>query len=552
MCCSGPKWKREDVPDHKFDFIDVAEFRDTGCFTRSRYILLYVLFLKSFLVYISDLYTAIIILASDKWNNVILANNSEMIPFKIGKWIFTGCIIMSFLLLLWEAKKARAIIRSRDISYAFTNVMANNHYSLKSYNHFSFFCQINNSKKTKDDLAFFVFFTFKGWKRLVLADAPRQVINAVTLYSFGKALNFTTDISAYIDGSWIKATVLITMCFTVVVWAGSAVLLLIAAILYVPLLCYIQGNLKEYCCHKIDKRIAEMMKKKTRKRLLQEAALARKEAAGDYSHLKDKKGNYKQKPTAQPTLPKIDLFENDSPYGNDRKGGSYSDVSLRKEPLYYQNTPTPRHAYPPATAGWNGRPDGPQPQLSYGYDERSEVGYAGSVHSMDRLVQTPSAENHNDFYLSKAPSYRSQTSLNDSKARPWESHMDIPPVPQYEGDQSHQPQYFNDYAQHQHSNGRRSPGPNDMNRNSGRRSPGPNLLDYQQFGSQGQIGYAEEEYQPVNRRQLFEQTGHDRQASYGTAYGGTEQRPESAYDLGDYYASDQPQDYNQQQAPYRR
>jgi len=162
MCCSGPKWKREDVPDHKFDFIDVAEFRDTGCFTRSRYILLYVLFLKSFLVYISDLYTAIIILASDKWNNVILANNSEMIPFKIGKWIFTGCIIMSFLLLLWEAKKARAIIRSRDISYAFTNVMANNHYSLKSYNHFSFFCQINNSKKTKDDLAFFCFLHVQG------------------------------------------------------------------------------------------------------------------------------------------------------------------------------------------------------------------------------------------------------------------------------------------------------------------------------------------------------------------------------------------------------
>jgi hypothetical protein len=29
--------------------------------------------------------------------------------------------------------------------------------------------------------------------------------------------------------------------------------LVAAALLYVPLLCYIQGNLKEYVCHKVDK-----------------------------------------------------------------------------------------------------------------------------------------------------------------------------------------------------------------------------------------------------------------------------------------------------------
>lgn len=34
------------------------------------------------------------------------------------------------------------------------------------------------------------------------------------------------------------------MLFTLVIWVGSAILLLIAAVMYVPLLCYIQGNLK--------------------------------------------------------------------------------------------------------------------------------------------------------------------------------------------------------------------------------------------------------------------------------------------------------------------
>lgn len=95
-----------------------------------------------------------------------------------------------------------------------------------------------------------------GWKRLLLADAPRQVINGLTLYSFGKAFNFTTDVSKYIDGSVIRAIILVTMIFTVVIWIGSFILLLIAAFMYIPLLCYIQGNLKEYCCHKIDKRCA--------------------------------------------------------------------------------------------------------------------------------------------------------------------------------------------------------------------------------------------------------------------------------------------------------
>lgn len=169
-----------------------------------------------------------------------------------GKWIFTGCIIVSFLLLLWEGRKARAIIKSRNISYAFTNVMSQNWYSLRSYDHFCFFCQIDNSKKKKDELAFFVFFTFKGWKRLLIADAPRSVINAITLYSFGKSENWTTDLSVYFGDGLLKAGVIITMLFTLIMWACSALLLLVAAVMYVPLLCYIQGNLKEYCCHKVS------------------------------------------------------------------------------------------------------------------------------------------------------------------------------------------------------------------------------------------------------------------------------------------------------------
>jgi hypothetical protein len=39
MCCSGPKWKREAVPDHKFDFVDTREFTDNGFFMRLKSVL---------------------------------------------------------------------------------------------------------------------------------------------------------------------------------------------------------------------------------------------------------------------------------------------------------------------------------------------------------------------------------------------------------------------------------------------------------------------------------------------------------------------------------
>jgi len=98
-----------------------------------------------------------------------------------------------------------------------------------------------------------------------------------------------------------------TTFFTFVVFAGSALLLIIAGICYIPLLCYIQGNLKEYVCHKVDKRIAEVIKRRNKERLAKAAALAKKEAMGDFSHLKNKKGELIAQPLPQPTLPNLSV-----------------------------------------------------------------------------------------------------------------------------------------------------------------------------------------------------------------------------------------------------
>ncbi|KAG8696878.1 hypothetical protein FRC09_008212, partial [Ceratobasidium sp. 395] len=364
MCFTGPQWKREVVQDHKFDFIDTRDYHSKNFGIRVRYIWVYVLVVKAFLVYMSDIFTAVTMLSSDGWTNQIYSECGDDcavdIQFDIAKWVFVGCIIFSFLLLAYEAYKAKKIIASRDISYAFTNVMANAYYSLRSYDHFCFFCQIENSTKKKDDFAFFVFFTFKGWKRLLLADGPRQSINALILYSFWQVKR-SWDPTDYVNSKdLLTSGLFLTMLFTVLVFAGSVLLLIIAAFCYVPLLCYIQGNLKEYCCHKVDKRIAELIKRKNKLRLQKQAQLARKEAAGDFSHLKDKNGQVVNAPV-QPTLPDIDIDDEltspptrrmpqQAPYAGgyggeqhwqDQKGDGYSTysgyASTQQPPYYYQN-----------------------------------------------------------------------------------------------------------------------------------------------------------------------------------------------------------------------
>ena len=158
MCLSTAKWKREKVQDHKFDFVDVNDFKERSFIRRIKYSFVFMVVLKSVLVYIADLWTAGILLIFNDWSSSV----KPKVPIYISKWIFLGCIFMSFALLAWDMKKARNIIMSKDISYAFTSTIAYRYYTLRSYAHYCFFCQINNSKKLKDEVAFFVFFAFKG------------------------------------------------------------------------------------------------------------------------------------------------------------------------------------------------------------------------------------------------------------------------------------------------------------------------------------------------------------------------------------------------------
>jgi hypothetical protein len=424
--CQPADWKREVVPDHKFDFIDTRDYHDNSFGTRMKYFWLYILILKTFLVYVADIYTGVTMASSENWSNVIFSNcnfgkdNCFIIPFTIGKWLFIGSIIFSFLLLAYEARKSKRIIASRDISFAFTNPLANSYYSLRSYDHFCFFCHIENSTKKTDDFAFFIFFTFKEWKRLLLADGPRAVINGMTLASYVLARLKTNpkanpwNLSLYFGDDVTKDittnVMLGTMIFTVLIFAGSLILLIIAGILYIPLLCYIQGNLKEYCVHKVDKRIDELVKRKHKQRMAKQNALARKEAAGDFSH----KGKDVGDNLPQPTLPNLSVDDDDN-------------MSVR--PLRGPMAPSLRYA----------------PSVNTEYYDKSE--YGGDYPPMPGYDQYPphGGEYHNDPYANEyihSPAY-SQQGYNMGQHQQHGGYVADPRDVYTGGDQ-----YHNEYAYH--------------------------------------------------------------------------------------------------------
>ncbi|KAF9017844.1 hypothetical protein CPC16_002402 [Podila verticillata] len=308
---SSTDWRRQKVEDHKFDFIDVEDYIDSSVWRKFKYSLVFAIVIKGILLYCADLWTAVNLLVSGTWSSNLGVSNDQIsfrdikISFEIYKWVFAACIILSFILLAWDIKKAMAIIKSRDISYAFTSMIAYRYYAIKSYAHFCLFERIHNSKKQIDEVALFCFFTFRGWKRLMFADGPRQVINGIILVTvFTKSRRRRPDGTYELDLEFwnfqdlklLNRVTIGIMIFTLTLWIISVLLMIAAVFLYIPLVLQIQGNLKEFCCHKIDKRIDEIVKKKARQRA-QEASKNAKDGKGGDTHQQ------------KPTLPNISLIE---------------------------------------------------------------------------------------------------------------------------------------------------------------------------------------------------------------------------------------------------
>ncbi|KAI3656439.1 hypothetical protein MP638_006286 [Amoeboaphelidium occidentale] len=263
MGCCTAKWKREIVVEHKFDYVNVEDFVEHGCGLNIKYLFQYLKAFKGAYFYISDIVALVLMYAFNITQQG--STGDEVIPeikiktTEVLKYLFPICVGFSFLILFVEMRKAYKVYKSRDISLAFTNEIVYRYLCFKNFAYFCFFEQINDMKTSKDQFALFLFFRLRGWKRLLLAEAPRAAIYSINLFYYYdkyRGTIFTKDPQTLNFSDFA----ILALSFTVLLFLIDLASMVFAYLLYIPFMMQIRGNLKEYCCHKIDKRIAILLR----------------------------------------------------------------------------------------------------------------------------------------------------------------------------------------------------------------------------------------------------------------------------------------------------
>lgn len=326
MPCFGDREKGEVRVEEKWDYINLSDFKSRSCWTPFSYFFLLFFLVISFAVYAVDTFTAVNLLAFSRWSGEI----EPAIPFKISRWIFTVCILLSFALLIVRWVFAIRAMRSGSIAESYLNSLAVRVESIRvgkarGWKRFLVFAELTKSRKGVEYVALFVYFSFESWLRTIFADGPRQVVNAITLYSVMK-LNllpegehashdgkssfeqFFDNIKAMGEHNQRQAVVMFAMLFTLIVWVISILQLAVAVILYLLFLFHYiptgDGSLKGYCRRKINTRLKEIVRRKVTKALNKGVPLI------DRKPTQPTFGPGDRKPTL-PTFPSVDSFDGD-------------------------------------------------------------------------------------------------------------------------------------------------------------------------------------------------------------------------------------------------
>lgn len=284
-------------------------------------------------VYAVDTFTAINLLAFDRWAGQI----KPEIPLNISRWIFAGCIILSFILLVYRWVRAVRVMRQGGVAKSYLDPLAVRVQSMRwgkgrGWKRFLVFAELTKSRKGADYVALFTYFSFEAWLRIVFAEGPRQVVNALTLYSVlrlklvpegahapddghSPVAQFFVNIGILADSNHFQAVVLFGMLWTLVIWVISVLSLAISVVLYLLFLWHhipsADGGLTGYCRNKINRRMERVVKAKVDKALKKENQLrAREEAQAAREGWQVKK---------QPTLPNISTSDLDSLSGLSRQ-----------------------------------------------------------------------------------------------------------------------------------------------------------------------------------------------------------------------------------------
>ncbi|KAK0708189.1 hypothetical protein B0H67DRAFT_648281 [Lasiosphaeris hirsuta] len=277
-------------PEQKWDFISLNDFKSTSCFTPFAYGYLWFSLFLSLAVYGVDTFTAVQLLAFNRWSSQI--ELTQLISFDIAKWIFSICIILSFINLGFEHVRARKIMNRGSVAESFLDSLAVRLESIRmgkgrGYKRFLVFAELTKSKKGAEIIALFTYFSFQSWIRIIVCSGPRQVVNALTLYNVynvklsATGNNFENSVVSFFDKikalameDYRQAVILSGMLFTLVIWLFAFLSLLIAALFFVFFLWHYiprdDGGLTGFCERKINKRLKQIVSVKINKAMAED------------------------------------------------------------------------------------------------------------------------------------------------------------------------------------------------------------------------------------------------------------------------------------------
>jgi len=234
----------------------------------------------------------------------------------------------------------------------------------KGWKRFLVFTELTKSRKGADYVALFTYFQFKSAVRIIFAEAGRQVVNAITLYSVMEANFIPTGAHAaegntspvvqfflnikelYLEDKQ-QAIVLLSMLFTLIIFVFSALSLLAAVIFFITFLWHYvpqhDGRLSIYCKRKIDKRLEKIVESKVKAALEDQERRRKKEEAK--ATKRQDKSDQKPKLKQQPTLPDLGDFANEKDAFPLVRQDTASTL-----PLYSSRPPTRDEIRPPPPA----------------------------------------------------------------------------------------------------------------------------------------------------------------------------------------------------------
>lgn len=306
-------------------------------------------------VYAADAFTAVNLLAYNKWSSQV----QPKVSFEVAKWIFAITIIISYVFLVYRGIRAARVMRSGSVTECYLEPVAAIWQSMRvtkrgqGWRRFLVFAELTKSKKGVNYIALFVYFQFKSALIVVVAQGPRIAINAMTLYAVMQAQllpvgdhasqehsnfeQFFLNIGVLIDtGNKQETVIYFTMLFSLVIWVFAALGLLISVLLYMFFLWHYiprkDGSLTQYCRRKVETRLERIVGKKVQKAIERENQLRKEEERRAM-----KKGDFGATRTV-PTLPRLDGDDDDSSIYRLERSDTMNTVTTL--PQYSSNPPS--------------------------------------------------------------------------------------------------------------------------------------------------------------------------------------------------------------------